>query len=88
MSENHLVAEGYSISPLLRNYCFKLLLLSFGAGSRLRFFCLYLLRVHIVVDFERGGGEDFKEGLTVVGDVDDIGGAGEEGVLCIVDLKV
>ena len=74
MSEYDFFAEGYSLSPFVEAHGLELFLFGFGPGGGFCLFGFDPLRVHLVVDFEGGGGEDFEERLSVVGDVHEVGG--------------
>jgi len=88
MPKDHLVTKGNHLSSFFGDNCLELLLLCFGTGGGFSFFCLDLLGVHLVVNFEGGSWKNLKERFTIVGDVDDIGGTREEGVVFVIDLKV
>ncbi len=52
-------------------------------------FFFFSLFIHFVVDFERRGGKDLKEGFTIVVDVNGFVGSVLEVVVCgVVDLEV
>jgi hypothetical protein len=85
--EHHPVTKRDVLPPFFTDDGFELVLLGFSSGSGLSLLGLNLLRVHLIVDFERAGGEHLEERLAVIADIEVVAVGGEEAVF-IVDLEV
>jgi hypothetical protein len=86
MPEDNFISKRNVYAPFFRYYRFKLLFFSFGPWSRFSLFCLYFLRVHLIIDLKRAGWEHFKKRLAIVADIE---GLAEGGIISyIVDLKI
>jgi len=86
MPKDNSISKRNIFTPLFCYYSFKLLFFSLGPWSRFSFFCLYFLRVHLIIDLKGAGGEHFKKRLAIVANIECF----TEGKLIfnIVDLKV
>lgn len=66
MPENNLIPKKYRFAFLLFNDGLELLLLGLGPGQTFRLLNLILHRVHLIVNLERRGRQNFKERLSIV----------------------